>query len=680
MATHPSLSSHPHELLTCGICEELYDDWTHQAKFLACFHTFCSYCLTKLANTAQVNQVTIQCPNCRSLTLVPAKGIDGLQTNFYITGIKEISQTNEQPKAMGRNMKPCKRHPEQSKSYYCVTCGIFLCPNCEVMAHTAMAGHSIITISDTETSYLQEIKVSRKSLAQNERHIQLLESEMALLTAAKDTTMKDMEAFIKLAQEQLEQRRNDLEHLILDQFKAKQKDLLDKQKQIQGIIETLNRDITHAENITKTGNLTKLRSISESLKDVNEKTQAISSRPNLGENCLEFDTNEGLDEFRKSLCTLGQIKTKGFVRMMIAPRSSNVTAGLKTTLTVEAYNHQGDKVPVSSRSLSVQVTDPTDTELFTAICSTDSECTVTFIPQQSGMHQIVGKFPGQQQWEQIQVLVSSNNPVGKFGETGHGNGTFNLPYGITADNNNCLYVADVNNRLIQKFTAQGEFLSQFSVAIHNKDFTTMDMALDLTRGLLFCMETLDEGDMLTEGNSLLVFNLSGQLQHRHTPEYDLDAHYIAINKRQEIFMSDVTKKCLVKEDRENKFVCHIGDFKSPGYIAINNDDSIIVSDKDNDCIYIFNPNGTIRNKFGSSGTGKGELKEPYGVTTDGEYILVSEQGNNRVQVFLLDGTFVSMIESQDDPLKYPAGLVVTKDGYVYVADRCNDCIKKYKYK
>ena len=68
------------------------------------------------------------------------------------------------------------------------------------------------------------------------------------------------------------------------------------------------------------------------------------------------------------------------------------------------------------------------------------------------------------------------------------------------------------------------------------------------------------------------------------------------------------------------------------------------------------------------------------MANDGKNILVAEEGNNRIQVFKIDGTFVSMIESCDDPLLVPSGLAVTNDGHVYVADRDNHCVKKYKYK
>ena len=145
-------------------------------------------------------------------------------------------------------------------------------------------------------------------------------------------------------------------------------------------------------------------------------------------------------------------------------------------------------------------------------------------------------------------------------------------------------------------------------------------------------------------------------------------------------ISDIAKHSLSKVDEEGKFLCSMGDFVQPGYIAIDDEDNIIVPDYLNDCLYIFDADGKLRQKIGSSGCGNGQLKEPWGVATDGENILVSEGKNNRVQIFHYDGTFVSIIDSSGDPLHEPRGLAVTKDGYVYVADRDNHCIKKYRYK
>ena len=392
---------------------------------------------------------------------------------------------------------------------------------------------------------------------------------------------------------------------------------------------------------------------------------------------MAFDSKQGLDEFDKCLYTLGQVYTNGCLPNTIAVGNSEAKAGHETKLTVEAFDHHGNKLSMPFSAISVQVLDPTKTVLPIILDASSSECTVTFTPQMSGLHEVSGKFLGEKLIsEHTHISVNSNNPVLKFGEDQYG---FE-PWGIAVDNNKCLYVADCDNQLIKKFTAYGEFVSEFSVAIHNEDHTIIDIALDCNRGLIFCSELLLQDNMINEGNNILKFNLEGELQHTYTLTDPWNAYCIAIDGNGDIMLSTLGKHCLFKVDKEGNFLSCMGDIKSPGYIAIDKDDTTIVPDEDNDCIYIFNSDGTVRHKFGSSGAGKGQLGLPRGVATDGEYILVSECRNNRVQIFKYDGTCVSMIESLDDPLDRPTGLAITADGYVYVADTMNKCIKKYKYK
>ena len=51
--------------------------------------------------------------------------------------------------------------------------------------------------------------------------------------------------------------------------------------------------------------------------------------------------------------------------------------------------------------------------------------------------------------------------MGKFGEEGDGEGQFNLPWGITIDNQDNVYVADWENHRVQKFSPEGTFLAAF---------------------------------------------------------------------------------------------------------------------------------------------------------------------------------------------------------------------------
>ena len=660
------------ELLICGVCEEPYDHGAHQAKFLTCFHTYCSQCLTKLSNLEQVKPAIIPCPSCRSQTRVPRNGVHGLQTNFYVTRFQEFSGNTESL----RNTHGCHRHNMEPLSHCCVTCRIPICHDCRVLNHTAKDGHSVIGISKEEIAYIHQLNVSNTSITLLKKNLKLIESEVRLLAAAKQTAVKDMETFIKHAHAKLEQRRTDLMNLISDQFNELQKSLLEKQKQIKNAVKNISEDIIQAKNMIKTGDLSRLKTISDSMTKVNGEIQSTSSSLDLGENYLAFDANQGTDIFDKCLSTLGQVYCKGCLPNTIAFSSTEAKAGHKTKLTVEVYNHHGNMMPLSSDSISVQVLDPTDTSLPIARCASSSECTVTFTPQMSGLHEVSGKFIGKKLiGEHTHISVGSINPVLKFGENDNGF----LPWAIAIDNDNCLYVADCNNKLIKKFTADGELLSQFSVAVNGKDHTTLDIALD-SKGQILCTDLVDDNNVIDEGNSILEFNLEGELKHTYTLTDPWKAYCLTIDRNDDIILTTRQKHCLFKIDRCGNILSSMGSLKSPGYMAIGKDGAIIVPDEGDDCIYIFNPNGGIRHKFGSSGAGKGQLSQPSGVATDGEYILVSESKNNRIQVFRYDGTLVSMIESLEDPLNYPTGLAVTGDGYVYVADADNHCIKKYRYR
>ena len=391
MACLQPSSSDPYEVLICGICAEPYNDNTHQAKFLTCHHTFCFDCLTKLSKREQVLPARIQCPNCRSDTGLPEDGVNGLQTNFYIASVQEISR-NIEPDRPEANYKSCQGHNMEPLSYFCLTCGVSACSECTAEDHAVMNGHSVMCISKSATSYLQEFNISHKSLSQNKRKLKLIESEMALLIAAKETALKEMDTFIKHAHEQLEQRRNVLKCQISDQFNAQQSALLDKQNQLKEAIKLINKNIVQAKNITKTGDINMLKSICKCLKELNEKTQSTFSSLDLGENYFSFDSTKGLDEFNECLCVLGRLYCKGSLPTRMTSKCPDSIAGQKSVLTLEVFNHSGHKLPISSGPFSVQITDSMGTEVHIYFAQLDHTAGLNLHPKWVAYFKFLGPF------------------------------------------------------------------------------------------------------------------------------------------------------------------------------------------------------------------------------------------------------------------------------------------------
>jgi hypothetical protein len=86
-------------------------------------------------------------------------------------------------------------------------------------------------------------------------------------------------------------------------------------------------------------------------------------------------------------------------------------------------------------------------------------------------------------------------------------------------------------------------------------------------------------------------------------------------------------------------------------------------------------------QWGSSGTGNGQFRDPYGiaVATTG-YVFVVDAENNRVQEFDPTGTYVTQWGSSgtgNGQFVIPEGIAVNASGYVYVADSGNNRVQAF---
>ena len=106
-----------------------------------------------------------------------------------------------------------------------------------------------------------------------------------------------------------------------------------------------------------------------------------------------------------------------------------------------------------------------------------------------------------------------------------------------------------------------------------------------------------------------------------------------------------------------------GEFKGPIDTASDQDGYLYITDNRNDRVQVFSSNGSYLRSFGRSGHGPGEFQSPRGIHLHNDYVYITDWGNDRVSVFTKSGLFVSSFDMKD-----PQGIVVDKDGYLYVCD------------
>ena len=90
-------------------------------------------------------------------------------------------------------------------------------------------------------------------------------------------------------------------------------------------------------------------------------------------------------------------------------------------------------------------------------------------------------------------------------------------------------------------------------------------------------------------------------------------------------------------------------------------------------------------KFGTYGTGRGQLNHPYSIAVDlYGFILVADTSysSHRVSIFDKNGNFVHYFGSQGSAVgqfQRPYGIAVSANGNVYVSDCNNKRIQVFSY-
>ena len=103
-----------------------------------------------------------------------------------------------------------------------------------------------------------------------------------------------------------------------------------------------------------------------------------------------------------------------------------------------------------------------------------------------------------------------------------------------------------------------------------------------------------------------------------------------------------------------------GQFNVPRGVAVT-PTHILVADSNNNRIQIFDLDGNYLSQFGHPGTNPGSFSNPLGITANSTHILVADTNNNRVQIFDLEGNHVSTIGrggAGDGQFNAPQGIIV----------------------
>ena len=174
---------------------------------------------------------------------------------------------------------------------------------------------------------------------------------------------------------------------------------------------------------------------------------------------------------------------------------------------------------------------------------------------------------------------------------------------------------------------------------------------------------------------LIILERDGSFSASWAEDTLLDAHGILIDGRDQVFCVERETHCMRKFSPDGELLMTLGNpgvqgeegepFRLPTDIAFDSKGDMYITDGyDNARVHKFTPDGERIKSWGSPGTGAGEFQLPHCVRVDrNDRVLVCDRANNRIQIFDTEGEFIT----EWGDLRQPDTIHIDGD-IVYVAE------------
>ncbi len=298
--------------------------------------------------------------------------------------------------------------------------------------------------------------------------------------------------------------------------------------------------------------------------------------------------------------------------------------------------------------------------------------------------------------------------VRTWGKKGDRPGDFFSPISIVVSPSDELFITDLNNSRVQKFTADGAFLAEFPLPLDappRKSCIIGGMAID-TKGLLYLA--------FMNQHKLVVYSQTGEVVREWGRRGTAAGEFhqpggIVIRPDGTLFVADQCNHRVQHFTLDGKFLGLWGGhgslpgrfggseaagsrFAGPHFLAQDSKGRLYTTEGVLGRVQQLSPEGRPLAAWGSKGSEPGGFGAypsgfsqhtfgPIGVMVDRHDRVWISSLNNRVQCFTPEGRFLFAAGapgSEPGQWARPHGMAVDSKGYLYVADAGNERIQKFE--
>jgi sugar lactone lactonase YvrE len=294
----------------------------------------------------------------------------------------------------------------------------------------------------------------------------------------------------------------------------------------------------------------------------------------------------------------------------------------------------------------------------------------------------------------------------QWGKKGAGPGEFNFPIGVAVTHAGDVLVTDFYNRRIQRFDADGAFLSEMPLAQ-----TPGPIILDQNDRMYISHFGAMQPDGQQRPDKIAVYDPSGKLLHEwgKTGTGDGEFNYpggLAVTPEGQLYVADQTNRRVQRFDAASgAFLGKWGEYGTapgqfggnvsvpsrvggPQFVAVDSVGHVYTTEGSMTRVQQFSPDGQALRVWGDNedrpgGFGVGPFRGatgPIAICIDKKDRLWISSSNGRVQQFSEDGKYLQGIGTAGSgPGQFlaPHGLALDGRGHLYAADAANHRVQKF---
>jgi RHS repeat-associated protein len=267
---------------------------------------------------------------------------------------------------------------------------------------------------------------------------------------------------------------------------------------------------------------------------------------------------------------------------------------------------------------------------------------------------------------------SGHTYTAAFGSLGSGEGQLAHPADVAIDASGNFWVVDKENNRVEKFNAAGKYL----LSAGSKG----SAGGQLSSPSAIAIDSLGKVDVTDTGNNRVAqFNEKGEFVEvigTNVNKTKVEAGGTALEKNRCTASSGNTCQAGAGGSAE-------GEMAEPIGIATTGGQNMFVVERKDNRVEKFSSQAELLAKFGSTGTGNGQLKEPTAIayTAAGNgHLWVADTGNNRIEEFTTSYAFTMVTGKEgtgNGEFKAPDAIEANAEGNVWVGDQNNNRIQEF---